>query len=107
MTDTRTDALKSLKLFAGGIIPSRLMSSDYEPTRSDAVDLQNDLIILARKVDKVILAYGVYLLENGIVSAGDVADHFTDVLENALHGNALYVIESRIEEKIQERHNAA
>ena len=103
MIDNRIEALRSLELFARGIVPSRMPANDYEPRRQDGIDFQNDLLILTSRVDRVIKAYGDYLLQHGIVSQDDVEKHFTDTLERALVGNALYCIESGIEQRINER----
>jgi hypothetical protein len=103
MTDTRSQALSSLALFAKGIIPSRIGAHDFEPSRTDSIDLQNDLLIIADKADAVFLSYGVRLHEAGIISAHDVRDHFTDVVRNAITGNALFCIEAGIQERINER----
>lgn len=93
--------LKTLGDFCHGVIPHRIAGPGYEPEMSDARELQNDLMLLARKVDAVISAYGEYCKSNGIVSRGDIEDCFTEVLEGALSGNATYCIESGVEDRLE------
>lgn len=103
MTDTRTDALKSLKLFAGAFQPSRMPSHDYEPTRQDAVDLVNDLLVFAKYGDKFIKSVADYCLEMGFITENQVKKYGTDIIENALIGNLLFCIEDGIQKRIDER----
>ena len=106
MTDKRIDALRSLALFANNLVPSRIMAHDFEPTSNDIYNLQADLLVMAKKFDLFVQATGEYLLDMGIVSGHDVRDHFTQVSENALSGNALYCIEAGITQRIEERSHA-
>lgn len=101
MVDTTniTNALRSLGAFGNGIIPHRIAGS--EPDMQDAIEFQKELLMLAARVDRVIEAYGEYLNSNGVLSADDVKDCFKDQLANALQGNALYLIESGTQERIQ------
>lgn len=96
-----TAAYRQLENFAAGIIPSRFAAPDYEPTMSEAREVQNDLCMLARHVDGIIHQYGVHCREHGIIAADDLKQ-FTDVLANALDGNALYLISSGVEKRIEE-----
>lgn len=94
-----TAALRSLGAFASGIIPSHIRGP--EVTMDDAREIQNDLLLLANKVDAVIEAYGIYLEQNGVLSAGDVRDCFLRQTFGALDGNALYLIESGTQDRIE------
>ena len=106
-TDPRTFPLKDLAAFCTGFIPSRIGAGDFEPTRADGRDIQNDLELFARKVDAVVYAYGEYVREFGVISDRDLVDCFEDQLRNALEGNAMYLIEAGIEQRIEERAEAA
>ena len=101
MTDqTIIRAYRELAHFAQHVIPSFILSRNYEPTIEDGKDLVSDLVILARRVDAVVKAYGDYCESYGIVSPKDVKNLFTDQLLGSLEGNALYAIESGVEELI-------
>lgn len=106
MSDTSdsTHALRCLSLTAGQMKPHTIgYLTGFEPNRDDIRDFQYDFDILAGAVDRVIEARGKELEALGIVSAADVRLHFTNVLRNALDGNALYAIENGIEQRISER----
>ena len=98
-------ALRALGTFANGIIPSSL--GRFEPTIEDAREFQNDLMLLAEKVDAVIEAYGEYLKFHGVLSQSDVDDCFKRQLAGALQGNATFVLESGIQELIDQRDDEA
>lgn len=101
MADTSniTNALRSLGAFGNGIIPHRIAGS--EPDMQDAIEFQKELLMLAARVDRVIEAYGEYLNSNGVLSADDVKDCFRNVLHDALDGNALFCIQSGVEDRLQ------
>lgn len=104
MPDQITVMLRRLGAFASALIPHRVdYSKGFEPDRNDIRDFQNDLTLLANKVDAVLLAYGEHLHCIGAISEQDMRDHFTGVLLSALDGNAMFCIEAGIEERIQER----
>ena len=105
--DPRTFPLKDLAAFCTGFIPSRIGAGDFEPTRADGRDIQKDLELFARKVDAVVYAYGEYMREFGVISDRDLVDCFEDQLRNALEGNATYVIEEGIRQRIADRIEAA
>ena len=107
MTDPRTHAFKDLAAFCTGFIPSRIGAGDFEPTRADGRDIQQDLELFARKVDAVVYAYGEYVRKFGIVSDRDLVDCFEDQLRTALEGNAMFLIRDGIENRIEERREAA
>lgn len=99
--DNITHAWRNLAALASGIIPHKIAAPSLEPTMEDARELQNDLLLLARKVDALIEAYGEYCQSNGILSQRDVKDCFKDVLFGALDGNALFLIEDGTRERIE------
>jgi hypothetical protein len=98
-------ALRALGVFANGIIPSSI--GRYEPTIEDANEFQNDLMLLAAKVDAVVEAYGEYLKSHGVLSRSDVDDCFRGQLANALQGNATFLIESGVQDLIDQREECA
>lgn len=100
MTDQITWELRKLSAFANGIVPHKIAGPGFEPTMQDAIEIQKELGLLASRVDRVIEAYGEYLRSNGMVSADDVKDCFTGILVGALDGNALYVIQSGTQDRI-------
>lgn len=92
VADYRKLALQDLAIFCSGIIPSAV---GYAPTARDGIELANDLRLLAKRVDRVINAYGDYA-ESCI---GNVdRSFFVNPLESALEGNALYVLEEAARE---------
>ena len=95
-------AFNALGQFSFDIIPSHIAGPGYEPTMEDAKEFQSDLMLLANRVDAVILAYGNYLQAYGVISSQDVKNLFTDQLLGTLEGNALYAIEAGIEKRIEE-----
>ena len=99
MPDIRQSLLE-LSSFASGIIPTQVSGQDFEPTMQDARDFQTDLILLARRVDKVIEAYGEYLAQHGLIRDDDLK-HFRDQVLLALDGNALFCIEETTRERIE------
>ena len=101
MTDRITQALRDLGHFANTFTPHRITSPAMEPVEGDAEDFNSDLMLIARKVDAVIEAYGEYLQSHGILSASDVSDCFRLQMEKALDGNATYLISSGVEDRIE------
>ncbi len=99
--------LRQLAYFAKYFIPSKIGAMDFEPNASDAKDLVSDLMVLARRTDNVVLAYGRYLRAFDLLSDADLKDHFTDQLAKALEGNATYCIESNITARVEEMREAA
>jgi hypothetical protein len=96
------DAYAALAKFAAGIIPHTVQGRAFIPDMEDAAEFQNDLRLLAERVDRVILAYGEYLEHFGVLSERDVKNCFTDILLGAIDGNATYVIERGVEETLEE-----
>ena len=72
----------------------------YEPNREDIRDFQNDLYLIAGKVDRVIEEYGAYLESLGFITAHDRKYHFTNVLYTAIDGNATFAIEAGINARL-------
>lgn len=103
MTDTAdiTAAFRDLGNFCHGIIPSRVSAHDYEPSRSDALAIINDLLIFARRVDRVLYAYGNYCKDNAMLPDRYLKD-FSNVLLNTLEGNQTFLIESAIEQRLED-----
>ncbi len=99
-------AYNELATHCRSVIPTHFPNAGWEPTRKDARDFQNDLTILARRVDAVVEAYGKYLMAYDIVTAKELQRYFTDQLLCALDGNALFTIEAGIEKRIEERQDA-
>lgn len=87
--------------------PPRIDSYDYEPTRQGGQDFINWLVQFSEKVDRVIKECGDYCYSRGVVREHDLKDNFQDQLRNALDGNAFFCIESGIEERIEDRREAA
>lgn len=99
--------LRTLGLTASAMKPHSIgYSTGFEPDRSDIREFQNDLYILAGKVDAVLEEYGKYFESLGIVSKQDVRDHFTNVLHTAITGNATYCIERGIEQRLEDAREA-
>jgi hypothetical protein len=102
-TESITFALRSLGLTASGMKPHSVgYLKGFEPNRADIRDFQNDLYLIAGKVDRVLEEYGAYLQSLGIVSAQDVKDHFTNVLYSAIDGNATFAIDRGITARIED-----
>lgn len=98
--------LRMLAITANALRPHTLtFQTGYEPDRSDIRPFQDDLYTLAGMVDRVFENYGKHLEALGIVSAQDVKRHFTNVVVNAIEGNALFCIERGIEKRIEDRAN--
>lgn len=66
------------------------------PEKSDADALIADLEALWQIWDPVIQAIGEYAAQTIGVSQRDVKEHFTDVVRNALDGNATYDLEAAV-----------
>lgn len=107
MYDTLTRKLRSLGTYGANIVPSKLCGPDFEPTREDALNGIADLQLLARYVDDALLAHGLYYQSLGLIDECDVRDHFTNVLANAIDGNATFCLERGVENRIEERMEAA
>ena len=106
MSDTNgtIHALKCLSLTAGQMKPHTVgYLTAFEPNFSDIKEFQDELIILAGAVDRVIEARAHYLESLGIISAAERREYFTNVTMHAIEGNALYAIESGIRERIEDR----
>jgi hypothetical protein len=93
---------KELGECAKGIIPAR---SPLDPRPSEIRAINDDLEVLARKVDALILAYGEYVKANS--SSGVDLDLFTDQLSKALEGNATYEIECAASDRLEQIMEAA
>ena len=104
--DAITQAYRALGKFASEIEPAKIGSSDFEPTREDGQEIIHDLVCLCEKVDAVIECYGNYLRSHGIVHDYDLS-YFKTQLRDALEGNAFFCISSGIDERIEERLEAA
>ena len=99
---------RELSACAAGITPSRI---PLEPAPAEIAIVADDLRVLARKVDALVEAYGIYVDAN---SCGIDRSVFENVLLNALDGNALYEIEQASQELADDnaehayytRHNA-
>lgn len=101
-------ALRQLSLTAGQMKPHGLSYlTGFEPTRDDIRDFQDDLIIIAGLVDRFIEARGNELVAMGVISELDKRVYFTRVVMDAIEGNALYAIESGIEQRIEDRAECA
>lgn len=96
-SDPREQALKDLAAFCLGIIPSRVVGS---PDWQDAACLNDDLDLFARKVDRVISAYGDYA-QSTIGISEDDRKLFDNQLLDALEGNAMYAVTSQIETNLE------
>jgi hypothetical protein len=93
MTDTRKAALMDLAAFCTGIIPTEL---GRWPTASAGFEYAKDLRLLAAKVDRVIEAYG----EEADSALGGVdLGYFKNIVENAILGDAVYIIETAAKER--------
>lgn len=102
--DARGMVLRELGEFCAGFVPYQI-DGRYALTAGDGRELIADLEAFARKVDRVIAAYGEYC-ESEIASF-DEAKLFTDQLTDALTGNALFQIESAVEEEIEAQEELA
>ena len=106
--DKVTQALRSLGAFANSFTPHSVgYISGFEPTRADIRDFQDDLYALAEMIDAVFEAYGNHLESIGAISAQDFKDHFSKIVYGAIDGNATFAIESGIEQRIEDRLEAA
>lgn len=95
-------ALRNLAAFGQGFIPSQIATNgDFYATRDDAREIEKDLLLVAKRADAVILSYGRYLLAQGVIRQADLK-LFTDQLENALTGNALFAIADGVEKQARE-----
>ena len=100
-------ALNQLSLTAGQLKPHSIgYLTGFEPNRDDIAEFQNDLVILAGKLDAVIDAYGAYLESLGCIGAVDRRIYFNRPMMDAIEGNALYAIENGIEQRIEDRETA-
>ena len=85
--DSRKQSLLDLAAFCVGIIPTNV---SVNPNARDGIELANDLRLLAKKVDRVIEAYGDYA--DSCIGQIDQS-LFDDQVAATLEGNAIYVIE--------------
>lgn len=106
MTDEITRRLRELGEYGNGVIPARL-DTRYTPTRSDAKAFTDDILLLARKADAVLEAYGNKLYSHGVIDARSLKENFVGVFENALLGNATFAIEDGIETLLEDAREAA
>ena len=86
--DELTNCWRDLAALAAGIIPAKLGTS---PEPDDILATLDDLGLLCRKVDRLVLAYGEYV--NNRTGRKVDLSLFKDQLAQALEGNALYEIE--------------
>ena len=105
MTDEITRRLRELGEYGNGVIPARL-DTRFMPTRSDAKAFIDDILLLARKADAVLEAYGNELHSHGVIDRTSLGD-FVGVFEAALLGNATFAIEDGMETLLEARHEAA
>lgn len=109
MSDTTgtIHALNCLSLVAGQMKPHTVgYLTGFEPVRDDIREFQDELIILAGALDRVIEARGAYLESLGIINAAQRRAYFTNVSMKAIEASALFCIESGIERRIEERNEA-
>ena len=101
MTDDRhaeiTHRLSELQKFLAGFQPTKLPLTPYP---SDLRELNNDLELIAEKVDAVVRAYGDYLNAHTHLKI-DLSD-FHKQLWGALDGNATHHIEGAAADLQQE-----
>ena len=103
MYETLITKLRSLGIHGNTFVPSKLCGPDFEPTRDDVAHGTANLQLTALYVDDLILAYGRYWQSLGLIDESDVRDHFTNVLANAIDGNATFCLERGVENRIEER----
>jgi hypothetical protein len=105
---TRTDRYEDLKArwkdlakFAEGITPTRI---PVEPMPNEIRAINDDLLLLAGKVDALIQSYGAYVAAN--VSGRFDQSLFKDQLFGALEGNATYEVSCAADDLAEEFHHA-
>jgi hypothetical protein len=86
--DELVDLWRDLGALGAGIIPAKL---PVTPEPDDIAMIRVDLLLLARKADRLIAAYGEYL--NAHVGYSVDQSLFKDQLYGALEGNALFEVE--------------
>lgn len=99
MTELRK-AWAELSKSASHVIPAAIIG---EPDMADAKALVDDLEVLAKLVDRLVLAYGEYAVSHLGMSAKHLHPLFTNQLSNALEGNAMFEIEETIRDRIASR----
>ena len=101
----RNRALLDLANFCTDMIPTELGNW---PGKREGIEYANDLRLLARKVDAVVEAYGMEAQSSLLgISDGDLRDCFTNVMSDAIEGNATHIIEYAAVETEAMRHPEA